>query len=134
MIFNNLKNLFESLINFYKAFINYLGSLKEKLNNLEDINLNLAKNLLNENKLTEAYYRFKIINFLWPNNIEGIFFYSLLLIFSNKTKQAIKTLEKAKNNEDIKKLLYIAKNKDADYILDLVEKNNIKILDIKNVL
>lgn len=110
------------------------SDLKEKLNNLEAVNIKLAKQYLDDNKLNEAYFRLKIIHLLWPNNVDGTYFYAVLLILSEKKDKAVEVLSKINNDEHINKLLHVAKDHNADYILDTVEKNNIKLSELSNVL
>lgn len=112
----------------------YFSDIRQKLNNLEDVNIKLAKQYLDDNRLNEAYFRLKIIHFLWPNNIDGTYFYAVLLILSEKRGKAVEILSKVNNNEYIDKLLYVAKNYDADYVLNIVEKNNIRLSELSNVL
>ena len=113
-----------------KWFVN----IKQKLNNLEETNIELAKQYLDDNRLDEAYTRLRIVHFLWPNNVEGTYFYALLLIFSEKKEKAIEILNKVKSVEHIGKLLHIAKDYNSDYILDIIKKNDTKLSDLKNVL
>ena len=112
---------------------NYISDTKYKLNNLESTNIELAKQYLDNNKLNEAYSRLRIIHFLWPNNIDGAYFYAILLVFSEKKEKAVNILDKF-DNEYISRLLYIVNNYDSNYILDVVEKSNIKLSELKNVL
>lgn len=112
---------------------NYISEIKYKLNNLESVNIKLAKQYLDSNRLNEAYSRLRIINFLWPNNVDGAYFYAILLVFSEKKEKAVNILNKF-DNEYISRLLYIINNYDSNYILDVVENNNIKLSELKNVL
>lgn len=112
----------------------YMKNMKNKLKDLEKTNLSMAISYLDANKLQDAYIRFKIINKLWPNNVDGIYFYALLLFFSEKKEKAIEILNKNRNNKDAKRLLEIIKEKDVDYVIDLVNENMIKLSGIRDVL
>lgn len=112
----------------------YVRNTKKKLKNLEETNINIAISYLDANKLQEAYNRFRIIHKLWPNNTDGIYFYGLLLFFSDKKEKAIEILNKNKDDKDVKKLIKIIIEKDMDYVIDIVNENMIKLSGIRDVL
>ena len=135
-----LSDFLKKTINIIKEQFNSIKSnfedAKKNIGNLEEVNLNLAIRFINENKLEEAFTRLKIMHLLWADNIDGTYFYSLLLILSKKNEKAINIINnhKYKDNEDLQKMLYIAENHDMDYILNLIDKNDINLSEIKNVL
>lgn len=112
------------------------NNIKENIHNLEEVNLNLALKYLNDNKLEEAFTRFKIMHLLWPENIDATYYYSLLLILSEKNEKAVNIINKSNNKDDVnlKKMLYVAENKDMRYILDIIDQHNIRLSEIKDVL
>lgn len=134
MLVDVVGNFFKKVKCFIRRINNYIKNVKSKLKNLEETNLNIAISYLDANKLQDAYTRFKIIHKLWPDNVDGIYFYALLLFFSEKKEKAIEILNKNRNDKDTKKLLEIIKEKDMDYVIDIVNENMIKLSGIRDVL
>lgn len=134
MSFNCINRTFRVIKIIIGRTTRYFSILKHKLNNLEKTNIDLAKRYLDNNRLNEAYVRLKIINLLWSNNIDGIYYYAVLLIFLNKKNEAIKILNRVKDNKITNKLLYIAENFDGDYILNIIKEKGVKLSELENVL
>jgi len=135
MFIDLIGNFFKKIKLFINNIKDYVVSTKNKISNLEEVNINMAMNYLDENKLEDAYSRFKIIHKLWPNNIDGIYFYSLLLFFSNKKEEAIQILNKGRHDSNVKKLLDIVENKNVDYVFDVLENSNgVMLSGIRDVL
>ncbi len=132
---NIIINIKELVSNFTSAIINNTKIMVDKLHNLEATNVNLAKELISNNKLREAYKRLKIINLIWPSNEECVYLFSILLILNNEVTKAHSLLDKLKSEVLAQKLLLLIDKDRASDISDIIVENGAAtILNIQNVL
>ena len=62
MFIDSIGNFFKKIKLSISNIKDYVINTKGKISNLEEVNINMAMNYLDENKLEDAYSRFKIIH------------------------------------------------------------------------
>ncbi len=79
---------------YFTNFTSDLKTMKEKSRDLLKTNVNLGLKHLNNDKIGDAIFRFKIVSILWPNHVKTHYYLAHCYILQKKYDQADKSLQK----------------------------------------
>lgn len=100
----------------YNDFINEAKNIKGKLGNLSETNYQLGLKHIENGNISDAIFRFKFINKMWPQNQDAYYYLAYCLYLKkegNKAKESLEKLFKINPDYDIK----------AKELLDKIEHN-----------
>ena len=89
----------------YKDIIDEVKTIRSKLKNLSEVNYNLGLRHLENGNLSDAVFRFKFINKIWPENQDAYYYLAYCLYLkkqNNKARQKLEELLKINPNYDSK--------------------------------
>ena len=68
---------------YFSDLASEIGAMKEKSKNLLKTNVNLGLKHLNNDKISDAILRFKIISIIWPNHVKTYYYLAHCYILKN---------------------------------------------------
>lgn len=125
----------ELVINAFNKSSDFIDDTHYKLQNLYNINYNIALDRLKNNKIFKANFRLFLMELLWPKNLYIKYLHAICYIYIGKNNKAIKKLNKIldidKNYQLAQDLLKKFDNIEElyEFILDYV--NSLQIIYIE---
>lgn len=89
-----INNFTKIINNFFVNLVNFTNQTKFKLNNLYNVNHNIAISFIKENKLLSANFRLFIMEILWPKNLDIKYMHVMCYILMSMYKQAFSKITK----------------------------------------
>ncbi len=125
----------ELVINAFNKSSDFIDDTHYKLQNLYNINYNIALDRLKNNKIFKANFRLFLMELLWPKNLYIKYLHAICYIYIGKNNKAIKKLNKIldidKNYQLAQDLLKKFDNIEELYDLVLSYVNNLQKIDVE---
>lgn len=125
----------EVVINIFNKSSDFIDDTHYKLQNLYNINYNIAVERLKNDNFFKANFRLFLMELLWPKNLYIKYLHAICYICMNKNNKAIKKLNKIlnidTNYQPAKELLEKFNNIEELYDLVLSCVNNLQKIDVE---